>query len=96
MSKNYDEGDVAWLDFEPEPDTTGDGSGDPDKYILTIASGLGTVYWPEEIAVIVHRTCGGKYPLDGDVANRKRNNAQVICDALNANQHGETHAERLH
>lgn len=95
MSKSYDEGKVAWLDFEPEPDTTGDGSGDPDKHILTIADGFGTDTWPEEIAVIVHRTVGGKYPLDGIVAQRKRHNAQVICDALNANVHGETHAEKL-
>lgn len=95
MSKNYDEGKVGWLDFEPEPDTTGDGSGDPDKYILTIADGLGTEHWPEEVAVIVHRTCDGRYPIDGDLANQKRHNAQVICDALNASHHGETFAEKL-
>lgn len=77
------EGTVAWLDFEPEPDITGDGSGDPDKWILTIADGLGTSDWPEEVAVIVHRTCDGKYPIDGDLANKKRRNAQAICDALN-------------
>jgi hypothetical protein len=73
----------GWLDFEPEPDTTGDGSGDPDKFILTIAAGLGTIMWPDELAVIVHRTCGGKYPLDGVVANEKRRTAQMIVDALN-------------
>ena len=50
----------------------------PDKYIITI--------WTpgeEEMAVIVHRTCDGKYPLDGDVANEKLLNAQQIVDALN-------------
>ena len=43
-------------------------------------------YIPDEIAVIVHRTCGGKYPLDGDLANQKRANAQMIVDALNAKE----------
>lgn len=100
MTKNYDEGKVAWLDFEPEPDTTGDGEGDPNKHILTIADGLGTNDWPEEIAVIVHRTCPDengvhKFPIDGELANQKRRNAQVIVDALNANHGGETFAEKL-
>lgn len=79
----------AWLDFEPEPDTTGDGSGDPDKHILTIADGLNTTSWPEEICVIVHRTCDGRFPLDGRVAARKRRLAQWVSDALNAYQ--QTH-----
>lgn len=96
MSATYDEGDCGWLDFEPEPDMTGDGEGDPEKFILTIASGLGANCWrAEEIAVIVHRTVGGKYPLDGPEAERKRHNAQVIVDALNANLGGETFAKML-
>lgn len=90
MSKSYDEGTCTWNDFEREPEITGDGSGDPDTWYLTIRDEDG-----EEIAVICHRTVDGKYPIDGDVANRKRHNAQVIVDALNENHHGETFAERL-
>src|SRR4051794_23896356 len=85
-------GNFGWLDFEPEPDGTGDGSGDPDKHILTIAIGLGTISWPEEIAVIVHRTCDGKYPIDGDLANRKRRHAQIIVAALNHDHDGRSFA----
>lgn len=77
----------GWFDFEPEPEVTGDGAGDPDKYILTI------VAWPgednEEIAVVVHRTCNGKYPLDGPLANEKRQQAQRIVDLLNEHGLGE-------
>ena len=82
---------VAWYDFEPEPDITGDGSGDPDTHYLTIA-----VVEPsdgskgDEIAVICHRTCDGKYPIDGVLANEKRRRAQVIVDALN-HDGGYTH-----
>lgn len=70
-----------WLDFEPEPDITGDGSGDPDTHYLTILDPDG-----EEYAVICHRTVGGKYPLDGPLADVKRRNAQNIVDALNAHK----------
>lgn len=73
MSGRYD-----WLDFEPEPDGTGDGSGDPDKHILTIRRD------GEEYAIIVHRACYGRYPLDGVVADAKRSRAQHIVDTLNA------------
>lgn len=71
-------GEFLWFDFEAEPDMTGDGSGDPDTYYLTIA-------WPdgEELAVICHRTVGGKWPIDGELADSKRRNAQMIVDALN-------------
>jgi len=65
-----------WIDFEPEPDVTGDGSGDPEKYILTIRE------HGEELAVIVHRVCGGRFPLDGEVAERKRRSAQRIVQAM--------------
>jgi hypothetical protein len=37
----------------------------------------------DEWAIVVHRTCDGKYPLDGAVAARKLNNAEFIVDALN-------------
>lgn len=100
MSKSYDEGSVGWMDFEPEPEMTGDGEGDPNKWFLTIADGLGTEGWPEPVAYLIHRTCPDengvhKYPIDGDLANQKRRNAQVIVDALNANHHGKTFAEKL-
>lgn len=78
---------VAWYDFEPEPDGTGDGSGDPDKHILTIAVVEKDGSMGDEIAVIVHRTCDGKYPIDGVLANEKRRHAEVIVAALNQ-QHG--------
>lgn len=68
-----------WIDFEPEPNVTGDGSGDPDKHILTIRDPHG-----EEYAVIVHRTIGGKYPVDGALAEAKRAQAAHIVEALNA------------
>lgn len=66
-----------WFDFEAEPEMTGDGSGDPDKYYLTIADGEG-----EEFAVIVHRA-SDMFPIEGELANQKRERAQVIVDALN-------------
>lgn len=68
----------SWTDFQPETETTGDGSGDPDKYILTITED------GEEYAVIVHRTCGGRYPLDGELAESKRSRAQRTVELLNA------------
>ena len=49
-----------------------------DKYILTIMKD------DEEFATIVHRTVGGKYPLDGPDAERKRTNAKNLVDLLNA------------
>lgn len=50
----------------------------PDKYVITI-------WTPDEkeMANIIHRTCEGKYPIDGPVANEKLLNAQQIVDALN-------------
>jgi len=90
MTATYDEGHCKWFDFEPEPEVTGDGTGDPEKYILTIANEHG-----EEIATIVHRLAGGRFPIDGDEAERKRRNAQVIVNALNENRSGSTFAEEL-
>ena len=69
--------EFGWYGWEAEPDMTGDGSGDPDKYFITITKG------GEEYALIVHRTVGGKYPLDGDVAIQKTYQAEHIVNALN-------------
>lgn len=73
----------AWYDFESEPDLTGDGSGDPDTYYLTIATVYPDGSMGDEWAVICHRICNGRFPIDGDLANKKRENAQFIVDALN-------------
>lgn len=48
-----------------------------DVYYLTITEG------GEEMAVIMHRLVGGKYPLDGEVANSKVRDAERIVAALN-------------
>lgn len=54
-----------------------------DKYVLTIYQGTpGDEFGSEEVAVIVHRETQ-TYPLDGDVAGRKRGNAHRIVSALN-------------
>lgn len=66
-----------FTDFEPEPDITGDGSGDPDKYILTLRRN------GEKYAPVVHRTCNGRYPLDGPVAQQKVRDAEALCETLN-------------
>ena len=64
----------GWRDFEED-----EADEIPGKYILTIYDGEPL----DEMAVIVHRVCEGKYPLDGELANRKRADAQRIVDALN-------------
>lgn len=64
----------GWQDFELDEST----DQIPDKYVLTIVDPDG-----EEMAVIVHRTVDGRFPLDGSVAKGKRRNAQLIVDALN-------------
>jgi len=63
----------AWEDFEEDQST----DAIEDKYILTITEDR------EEYATIVHRTAGGKYPLDGEVARRKRARAERIVRLLN-------------
>lgn len=73
MNQRYD-----WIDFEPEPEMTGDGEGDWTKHFLTIRDN------GEEMAVIVHRTYGDDYPLDGALAEQKRERARTIVAALNA------------
>lgn len=81
-----DEGTVhdvrfAWTDFEAEPDMTGDGSGDPDVFYLTIYE------HGEEMATICHRASAA-CPVDGVVAQEKRAAADRIVEALRA-FHGE-------
>lgn len=66
-----------WDDFELDESS----EEIPDKYILTICEGLPEDF--NEVAVIVHRTVGGKYPLDGEMAAVKRANATYIVEALN-------------
>lgn len=65
-----------WLGWEAEEDFE---PGRPDTYFLTICYPDG-----EEMAVIVHRTVDGKFPLDGEGAKQKEQRAQAIVDALNA------------
>ena len=65
-----------WLGWEAEEDFE---PGRPDTYFLTICNPDG-----EEIAVIVHRTVDGQFPLDGELAKIKEREAQHIVDALNA------------
>lgn len=72
-------GKYDWVGWEAEPETTNDGSGDPEKHFLTVRDPEG-----EEYALIVHRTVGGKYPLDGDLAQEKIAKAKNIVAALNA------------
>lgn len=45
-----------------------------------------TIFGPdgEEDAVIIHRTVGGQFPLDGDLAKSKMERAAKIVAALNA------------
>lgn len=79
------DGEYGWMDFESEPDGTGDGSGDPDKHILTIGLWDHGAF-SQETCVIVHRTCDGKYPLDGPLAESKRATARHIVKVLNENK----------
>jgi hypothetical protein len=80
-NSNDEDGPFGWWDFDAEPDVTGDGSGDPDKFFITITA------HGEEFASIVHRTCGDKYPLNGELAKQKRENAEFIVAALNDYYH---------
>lgn len=52
------------------------------KYMITIDRD------GEEIAVIVHRTCGGRYPLNSNMAMSKVRDADMIVGALNAHGKG--------
>lgn len=74
----------AWYDFESEPQLNAGALGDPDKYYIIIAAvDVRDGSQDDEWACICHRTCGGKYPLDGPLANEKRERAQFIVDSLN-------------
>jgi hypothetical protein len=68
----------GWIDFDHM-----DSDEDPERFYIEIFSLDGDGYYGEEIAVICHRLVGGKYPLDGSVANEKRAHAQRIVDLLN-------------
>lgn len=74
----------GWLDFEEDESS----DSIPDKYILTIGTFNEHHEFVDEIAIIVHRTAGGQYPLDGELAESKRKDAQRIVDALNAEARG--------
>lgn len=69
--------EYQWFDFEEDKYVSTDEI--PGKWVLTIAYPDG-----EELAVIIHRDCDGKYPIDGPKADAKRAQAQMIVDALNA------------
>ena len=73
----------GWFDWEEDEEREG-------VYFLTIS----TLRYDcgccdagcqgEEIAVIVHRTCGGRFPLTGEAAMAKVEQAKMIVAALNA------------
>lgn len=79
MDNDGKAGRYSWTGWECDTDMSGDGSGDPDRYLLTVRDPEG-----EEYAHIVHRTNGGTYPIDGPMAREKEGRAQRIVDALNA------------
>lgn len=70
--ENNEENEYSWFDWEESVDVA-------EMYYLTIVDSEG-----EEYALIAHRTCNGKFPLDGELAESKRERAQFIVDALNA------------
>ena len=90
---------VNWADYDNAPSTQRyelggweeDISTDaiPDKYILTISRD------GEEFAVIIHRTCKGTYPLDGEVAEQKIQDGALIVAALNAYELNNAHRGTL-
>ena len=66
-----------WTGWEAEADNDNDDDRKDVYYLMITDAG-------EEMAIIVHRTCGGKYPLDGSVALAKMARADWIVAALNA------------
>jgi hypothetical protein len=64
-----------WTGWESEEEAT-DGPARPDTHFITIRED------GEEIAVIVHRTCDGEFPLDGEEAKSKEALAERIVAAL--------------
>lgn len=69
-----------FFDFQSETELSGDGTGDPTIFHLTIADPDGS-----EIATICHRTVDGKHPFDtgGPVVDEKYAIAHHIIRALN-------------
>lgn len=67
----------SWTGWESEEEAT-DGPARPDTHFITIRED------GEELAVIVHRTCDGQFPLDGEVAKSKEAIADRIVAALRA------------
>lgn len=68
--------EYGWIDFESEPEMSGDGSGDPEMHYITIT------HWGEEMALIAHHDHSGEYSIDSEVANKKREDAERIVKAL--------------
>ena len=66
-----------WTGWESEEEAT-DGPARPVTHFITIRED------GEELAVIIHRTCGGQYPLDGELAKSKEAVAERIVAALRA------------
>lgn len=66
----------GWTGWEAETDLGNDDDRQDVHYLTITEDG-------EEFAVIVHRTVGGKYPLDGPEAKAKEARAQSITAALN-------------
>jgi hypothetical protein len=70
--------------FQPDPD------GDPCKFHIDIMDEDG-----ETVATVQHHTRGGDRPLSGLIAKRAEHNAQVIVDALNADNAGRPYGRNL-
>jgi hypothetical protein len=71
MTARYD-----WTGWEAETELGNDDDREGVFY-LTIRDD------EEEMAIIVHRTRDGRFPIDGPVAKIKEGQAQLIVDALN-------------
>ena len=69
----------GWSDFEEDEST----DEIPEKFVLSIGRLDDRGHLSDDpMAVIVHRASAA-FPIDGDVANAKRADAQMIVDALN-------------
>lgn len=75
MPMGRDESRFDWVGWEAETDLGNDDDRE-GVYFLTIRDS------GEEIAVIIHRTCGGEYPLSDPVAEEKIHAAERIVRAL--------------
>lgn len=74
MSQRFD-----WLGWTAETENGNDDDREGVYYLTITCDG-------EECATILHRTVGGKFPLDGDVAKAKVAMARRIAAALNASE----------